>query len=365
MSATYLDNNGTTALDPRVIQVICEELEKGPSNPSSIHASGRSAKKRLNRARECVASYFNARPEEILFTSSGTEALNLAIHGIASKGAILSTRIEHAAVYNTLKQLDREIRYLPVDHTGHISLSDLESALTSDVGMLVLSAVNSETGVKSPLDEIAKQAQAKGIPLIVDGVALLGKEVFTIPEGVTAMAFSGHKVHGPKGVGCLFLRKGTLISPLLTGGGQEAGRRAGTENLVGITGFAKAVELLQSELPSASIQMAKLRDLLETQLPFAKPVGTGPRICNTSCLTFPNLDGESLLIQLDMGGICASMGSACSAGAIEPSRVLIEMGLSQEKARSTLRFSLSRFTTEAEILAASELIKSLHKQLAY
>lgn len=363
MPNIYLDNNATTSLDTRVLSAIQEELQRGPSNPSSIHTFGRSARIRLNHSRETIASYLNVRPDEILFTSSGTEALNLAIRGIHNEKKILSTRIEHAAVFNTLKQLDQEIHYLPVGPLGHISLIDLETALTHDVGMIVLSAVNNETGIKIPLNAVAALAKDRGIPLILDGVALLGKENFIIPEGVTAMAFSGHKIHAPKGIGCLYLSKGTSLNPLLSGGGQESGLRGGTENLSGIIGFAKAIELLKKELPSATNQMERLRDLLEAELPFAQTVGTGPRICNTSCLTFPNTDGESLLIQLDMAGICASMGSACSAGAIEPSRVLLEMGLSHEETRSTLRFSLSRFTTKSDVLKAAQFLNSLQKQL--
>lgn len=352
MKQIYFDNNGTTPLDPRIIEAMVEELHLGPSNPSSIHAFGRAAKNRLQRSRELVANHLRAKPDEIIFTSSGTESLNLAILGMQTEGKILSTRIEHAAVYNTLARTNRPVEYLPIDATGHIDPEDLEKALSPEIGLIVLSAVNSETGVKNPLEAIAKIARAHNTPLIVDGVALLGKELFTIPEGVTAMAFSGHKIHGPKGVGCLFLRKGTPLSAQLSGGGQERNLRAGTENLVGIIGFAKAVELIDQELPEASFEMARLRDLLESSLEGAIPVGTGPRVCNTSCLTFPGMDGESLLIQLDMVGICASMGSACSSGALEPSRVLLEMGLTREEARSTLRFSLSRFTTEEEIRAA-------------
>jgi len=358
MKPIYLDNNGTTPLDPRVIDAMVEELKIGPSNPSSIHALGRAAKNRLFHAREIVANHFRARSEEIVFTSSGTEALNLAILGMPIHGKILSTRIEHAAVYNTLSRTNHPIEYLPVNASGHIDPSTLEKAMSPDVRLLVLSAVNSETGVKNPLETIAKIAQAHRTPLIVDGVALLGKELFTIPEGVTAMAFSGHKIHGPKGIGCLFIRKDTPLSAQLTGGGQEKGLRSGTENLAGIMGFAKAIELLDEELPKATDRMARLRDHFESSLEAAILVGTGPRICNTSCLTFPGIDGESLLIQLDMTGICASMGSACSSGALEPSRVLLEMGLTQLQARSTLRFSLSRFTTEEEIRLAVNLLSS-------
>lgn len=350
MNPIYLDNNATTQLDRRVLEVMIEELATGPSNPSSIHGYGRRAQQRLQRARDEVAAFFAARPDEILFTSSGTEAINLAIRGMRPQKRIISTRIEHAAVYNTLEQLGLPITYLPVDLRGHIDLADLEGAMGPDVSMLVLSGVNSETGVKNPIDAIAQIAQEHSVPFIVDGVGWLGKELLSIPKGVSAMAFSSHKIHGPTGVGCLYLRKGSTIYPQLSGGNQERALRAGTENLPGIVGFAKAIALLKDALPGATSQMERLRDLLEAELQeVARPAGAGERICNTSSLTFAGMDGESLLIQLDQNGICASMGSACSSSALEPSRVLLEMGLSREEARSTLRFSLSRFTTEEEI----------------
>jgi len=342
MQKIFLDNNGTTQVAPEVVAIMLAELEIGPSNPSSIHSFGRAAHLRLTRAREQIASYLKVRPNELVFTASGTEALNLAILGLKSQGPIISTEIEHAAVYHTLKRLNQPIHYLPVGKEGHIQIADLNK----NVGLIVLSAVNSETGVKNPIEEIAQFAERHQIPLIVDGVAWLGKEPISIPSGVTAMAFSGHKIHGPKGTGLLFVRKGCKLDPLLTGGGQEGMRRAGTENLPGIIGFAKAIELLE---PVATNQMEKLRNLLESSLDGVIVNGTGPRICNTSSLTFPGIDGEALLIQLDLQGIAASMGSACSSGALEPSRVLLHMGLSNCEALSTIRFSLSRFTTEEEI----------------
>ncbi len=356
MQRVFLDNNGTTQIDPRVAAAVMEELEMGPSNPSSIHSFGREAHQRLSKARESIASYLQVQPSELIFTSSGTEALNLALLGLKPKGSIISSKIEHAAVHNTLTNMDNPITYLPVGKEGHVHAVDLRNAISNETGLIVLSAVNSETGVKNPIDEIAKIAQQYEVPLIVDGVASLGKEPVTIPHGVTAMAFSGHKIHAPKGVGLLFLRKGTKLAPQLTGGGQEAMRRAGTENLPGIIGLAKAISLID---PSTFSEMARLRDLLEKSLDGVIVNGTGPRVCNTSSVTFPGMDGESLLIQLDMQGIAASMGSACSSGALEASRVLLDMGISREDALSTIRFSLSRFTTEEEILQLIKMVPPL------
>lgn len=350
MEEIFLDNNGTTPLDPRVREVMMEELSLGPANPSSIHRFGQRARARLTEARESVASYFSVSPQELIFTGSGTEALNLAILGTKVKGKILTSPLEHPAVYNTLSRLETPLIYLPTDPSGAVQIEDLKKALTDDVGLIVLMAVNNETGVKNPIDEIAALALERKIPFVVDGVALLGKETFSIHPGISAIAFSGHKIHGPKGVGLLIARKNYPLTPLITGGAQERMRRGGTENMVGIRGMATAIALLKEELPETTIRMERLRDLLEEGLAHAIVNGKQtPRICNTSSLTFPGCDGESLLIQLDQLGIAASMGSACSAGALEPSRVLLEMGLSRKEALSTLRFSLSRTTTEDEI----------------
>lgn len=360
MRKIYLDYNATTQLDPRVIEAMQWELRVGPSNPSSIHSFGRAARARLSRARQQVASYLGVLDEEIIFTSSGTESLNLALHGLQIKGTIITTRIEHAAMFNTIQRMGNPVCYLPVGEKGHIDLQDLENAASNGADLIALSAVNSETGVKNPLKEIAEIAEKYGIPCLIDGVALLGKEAFSIPKGITMMAFSSHKIHGPKGVGLLFVRKKTKLSPLFSGGAQERMLRPGTENLTGIIGFAKAVEILAEELPKAAERMSTLQKKLE-RIEGIEVVGTGPRVCNTSSLMFPKIDGEALLFTLDQAGIAVSMGSACSSGSLEPSRVLLEMGLSRKQALSTLRFSLSRFTTEEEIEMA---VKILSEQLS-
>lgn len=359
MSKIYLDNNATTKLDPRVVEAMLTELQAEPSNPSSIHSFGRSAAGRLQKARKLIADYLGVHESELIFTSSGTEAIHLAILGLKPKGHIITTKIEHAAVFHTIENLPNPVAYLPVNEAGHVLASDVENAIHHTTSLIVLSAVNSETGVKNPIEEIASIAKRYGIPLIVDGVALLGKEIFSIPSGITAMTFSAHKIHGPKGIGLLFLRKGTKFSPLFLGGGQEAMRRAGTENLPGVIGFAKAVEILQSELPAATHHMEHLRNLFESQLVNVRINGSGPRICNTSNITFLNHDGEAMLIKLDQKGIAASMGSACSSGVLRPSRPLQEMGLSRKEALSSIRFSLSRFTTEEEIQKVLNILSEL------
>ena len=349
MKRIYLDNNATTFLDPRVLEAMVEELAQGPSNPSSVHFEGREAKKRLSFARKTIASYLGTSPQNLIFTGSGTEALNLAIHGAKPRGPIITSPIEHAAVYNTLKELGLPLVYLPVDKRGHVDPADLESAIQADTSLIVLSAVNSETGVKNPIVEIASIAHARKIPFLVDGVALLGKEPVTLHPGISAMAFSAHKLHGPKGVGLLACHKSFKLAPQITGGGQEKMLRSGTENLAGIIGFAKAVEILEAPYP----HVGTLRDHFESELkklfPEIKVNGTGPRVGNTSNLIFPHFDGETLLIHLDQAGVSASMGSACSSGALHPSRTLLEMGCTREEALSSIRFSLSRFTTQEEI----------------
>ncbi len=360
MKNIYLDNNATTQVDPRVVKAMLAEHEKGPSNPSSIHQFGRAAHQRLLKAREQVGNYLSVRPDELIFTSSGTESLNLAMLGLNATGAILTSQIEHPAVHNLLPNMGRPIHYLPVGKEGHVYVDGVKAALSSsDIRMIILSAVNGETGVKNPIDEIATLALDRGIPFIVDAVAWLGKEEIHIPQGVTAMTFSSHKIHGPKGVGLLFIRKGYKLEPQLIGGGQESMRRAGTENLSGIVGFAKAIELLREELPKATERMEQLRTHLENSLEGIMVNGSGPRICNASSITFEGTDGEGLLIQLDMQGIAASMGSACSAGALEPSRILLNMGYSRKEALSTIRFSLSRFTTKEEIEQVVSILSEL------
>ncbi len=267
----------------------------------------------------------------------------------------------------SLSAFGTDVSFLPAGLLGAIHPDDVHAALRPDTRLIVLSAVNSETGIKTDIEAIAAIAHLANVPFIVDGVALLGKELFTIPQGVSAMGFSGHKLHGPKGTGCAFIRSSFKPHPLLTGGDQEFGMRAGTENLPGIVGMAKAVELLRTELPTATHHMALLRDRLESGLlVHANPVivnGMGPRIANTCNLSFPEAHGEDLLIALDMAGIAVSHGSACTSGALEPSRVLTNMGIPHHIARSAIRFSLSRFTTEEEIDTCIEVVSSIVKRL--
>ena len=358
MRKIYLDNNATTALDPRVIEAMEEILSPIPLNPSSLHSFGRQAKQLITQSRDTLAHALHVKPQELIFTSGGTEALNLLIKGLYQGGTILSSNVEHPAVQQTLQSLNAPVTLLPAGLWGAIQPHQLEEAITPDTRLIVLTAANNITGVKTDLLAIAKIAENKEIPLIIDGVQLLGKELFQIHPGITAMAFSAHKLHGPCGIGLAFTRK--KIPPQITGGSQEGGRRAGTENILGIFGFAKAIELLPIELPEATHRMEKLRnrltDGLLEKLGNIVVHGLGPRICNTVHIGFPRGDGETLLMQLDMAGIAASHGSACSSGGLEPSPILLNMGIPKSLARASLRFSLSRYTTQDEIDQTLEVI---------
>jgi len=364
MRRIYLDNNATTGVDPRVKEAMLHELSATPSNPSSIHFFGQEARKRLLQARVSISDYLKVKNQEIIFTSGGTESLNLLIR--STKGHIITSQVEHAAVYNTLKSLTNEVSYLPVGSWGAVQVEQIKKAIQPNTSLIVLTAVNAETGVKTDLKEIADLALEYKIPFVVDGVALLGKEPLTIFEGISGMAFSGHKLHAPKGIGFAFIRSCFQIPALLTGGDQEYNKRAGTENLPGIIGLAMAIELLKTELPAATLRMQRLRDHLEKGL--QERVGSilingeGARVANTSNLALMGLDGESLLLSLDRLGIAVSHGSACASGALEPSRILMNMGFPKERARASLRFTLSRWTTEEEIDLTIEAIAALTRK---
>jgi cysteine desulfurase len=348
----YLDNNATTPLDQRVWEAMA--ADRGPLNPSSIHAAGREARNMLTRARRTIAERMGVRSKEILFTSGGTEAISLLLRGHLTGGHVITSGVEHAAVVTALADLPVEVEELPVGEWGAVTPDQLAAAIRPGTAAVVLMAANNETGVLTDLEGIAAVCP---VPLIVDGVALLGKERFTIPDGVSAMVFSGHKFHGPKGAGFAVVRPSFQFEPQITGGGQEYGRRGGTENLGGILGLAKAVELA-GEVDFEA--MRALRDRLERGILDACPTavvnGTGPRLSNTSNISFVGMDGDALLMNLDLAGLAVSHGSACSSGALEPSRVLLGMGYDRERAGSAIRFSLSRDTTVEEIDRAVDIV---------
>lgn len=362
----YLDNNATTSVDTQVVEVVLAELTEGLGNPSSIHSFGRAARAKLIRARQTIASYLNVKPEEIIFTSGGTEGANLLLRGWLSsqvKGHVITSSCEHAAVYETLKSLESsqlKVSFLQAGLVGAIAPKQVLEAVQPDTRAIILMAVNNETGVKTDIHAIASIAKENKIPFIVDGVAWLGKEFGSLPEGISGMFFSGHKIHAPKGVGFVYVNQRFKLNAMCTGGEQEFRRRAGTENLPAIMGLAKAVELLSKELPEAAARMLYLREKFENtllaRLPNCRVNGLGARTVNTSNIAFLGAEGEVLLAKLDLAGLAASHGSACASGGLQPSRILLSMGLPIDVAAASIRFSLSRKTSEEDIERALEII---------
>lgn len=366
----YLDNNATTPIDPRVAEHVADLMQRPLGNPSSFHAFGREAKELLSEARRKIAGAFQVKPQQVLFTSSGTESLNHVIRMVCStspNGHIVTSTTEHACVYQTIKEITDsknskwKATFLNSGEFGAISPSDLEAAILPETKLIALMAANNETGVLSDVEAYAAIADAHGIPLLVDAVSLIGKESFHLPRGVSALCFSGHKFHAPVGTGVTILQRPLhKLNAYITGGSQENGRRASTENVINISATALALELALEALPKSHERMLRLRDqlydgLLE-QVGGIQINGKGPRLCNTLNLSFNGIDGETLLINLDRAGLAASHGSACTTGALEPSRILLGMGYSYEKAGASIRFSLSRLTTPEEIERAIQII---------
>ncbi len=324
-----------------------QDLSGPPANPSSVHFFGQRAKGLLLSARQKVATFFGALPEEIIFTSGGTESINYFLRTL--KGHVITTKIEHSAVLKTLEALHLDVTYVPVGPWGAPLLEQIEEAILPQTSAIVLSAANSETGVKIDLGAIAQLAERRNIPLFIDAVAHIAKEPFVLYPGISALSLSAHKFHGPKGVGALYLSSRIKLPPQITGGSQENAKRAGTENLAGILGLAEALQIFDPSSTHLLNLRVRLEKGLFDEIPDIAMNGDGPRICNTSNIAFLGVDGEALLMQLDLAGIAVSHGSACSSGSLEPSRVLTNMGMDRKRARSSIRFSLSRMNTEKEI----------------
>jgi len=362
----YLDNNASAPLDPRIRDFIILTLPLLLGNPSSTHSCGRTLRALLTNAKDIGASFLGVNPRELIFTSGGTECVNMAIRGLVAKkssGHIITSAVEHSCVIASCKFLEQngfEVTYLQPGAWGAITPDALKAAIRSDTCLIALMAVNNETGVKTDISAIAAIAEEHHIPFFVDAIALLGKEKFAIPKGVSAMAFSGHKFHALQGVGLLYLRSNVKLQPLIVGGEHESGRRAGTENVLGIITMGKAFEILSKELIQSTEKMFILRKQFEETLLKCLPNiiinGEGPRTSNVSNIAFLGIDGEALLMNLDRAGIAASHGSACSSGALEPSRVLLSMNLPLDRVRSSIRFSLSKLNTEDEIERACAII---------
>jgi cysteine desulfurase len=363
----YLDANATTPLLPEVLEAMRPFLVEQFGNASSIHQEGQRARSAVEQARASVARLLGCRPAEIVFTSGGTESDNLAIFGSVRAGDhVLTSRVEHHAVLHAVERLgDRgvEVEFLPVDAQGVVAVQDVRRALRPNSRLISVMLANNETGVLQPVEEIGRIAREAGVRFHVDAVQAAGKMAIDVHSlGCDLLSISGHKMHGPQGTGALFVRRGTRLEPLFAGGAHERQRRAGTENVAGIVGLGKAAECAMEGLRNGELERIRgLRDRLEIGLlEQASGVNGGgtPRVPNTSNLWFETLDGEALVIALDLQGLAVSSGAACSSGASEPSHVLLAMGISPERARGSLRLSLHRHTTEEEIERTIELISS-------
>ena len=365
-SVIYLDNNATTQIDPEVLEAMMPWLRGGYGNPSSAYALGREAAKALDQARASVATLAGCHADEFLFTSCGTESINTAIQSALAldpdKRHIVTSAVEHSATIKLCEYLARrgyEITWLPVDRSGQLDLARLEASIRSDTAIVSLLWANNETGVLFPMQEIAAITQKKKCLLHIDAVQAFGKMPLVLEGvGVHFMSFSGHKIYAPKGVGGLYVNRRVKFTPLLRGS-QENARRGGTQNVASIAGFGKAAEIALQHLGTDSIK--SLRNALESQLEAAIPGASvngdrENRLPNTTNISFEGVESEGALILLDEKGVSCSAGSACSSGSVHPSHVLNAMGLSNDQARASLRFSIGRFTTAEDIQKAGQII---------
>jgi cysteine desulfurase len=376
VSVIYLDNNATTRIAPEILDEMMPYLTEFYGNPSSMHTFGGQLHRQVEKAREKVAALLGADPSEIIFTSCGTESDNTAIMSAVEsqprKRHIITTRVEHPAVLNFCQHLGRKgyrITYLPVDNKGRLDRDTFIKALDDETAAVSVMYANNETGVIFPLEELASIAKERGILFHTDAVQAVGKIPINVKDlPVDMLTLSGHKLHAPKGVGVLYVRKGTRFSPYIIGGHQERGRRAGTENVASIIGLGKAAELALKGLPEEGPYLSRLRDKLEKGLleccPNVRVNGdTGRRLPNTTNISFEFIEGEAILLRLNEHGICASSGSACSSGSLEPSHVLRSMGVHFTAVHGSVRFSLSRYNTEAEIDKVLEVVPPVIMEL--
>lgn len=377
MRKVYLDHSATTPVRPEVVDTMNYYLQEAWGNPSSIHSFGKRAKKGLEEARERVAGLIGASPETIFFTSGGTEADNLAIKGTAyaknNKGKhIITSQIEHHAVLDSCRQMEKEgfeVTYLPVDSDGIVRVDELLKALRDDTILISLMHVNNEVGTIQPVEEVGKIARERGITYHIDAVQSAGKIMVNIDAlNADLLTVSAHKIYGPKGVGCLYVRPGVVLHPLIQGGGQEKKRRPGTENIPGIVGFGKAAELAAQELYTEHDRLIELRErLIEgilNTIPEVKLNGHRTlRIPGSVNVSIRYIEGESILLGLDMKGIAASSGSACTSGSLDPSHVLLAMGMSHEMAHGSVRMTLGRDNTLEDIDYVLEVLPNVVERL--
>ncbi|MGK7925253.1 MAG: cysteine desulfurase NifS [Spirulina sp.] len=371
----YLDNNATTRIDEEVLSAMLPYLTMYYGNPSSMHTFGGQVGKAVRTARKQVASLLGAEDSEIVFTSCGTEGDNAAIRAALlaqpDKRHIITTQVEHPAVLNLCRRLEKEgytVTYLSVDGRGQLDLDEVEASLTGNTALVSVMYANNETGTIFPVEAIAQMAKEYGALVHVDAVQVTGKVPLNMKESaIDFLAISGHKVHAPKGIGALYVRRGTRFRPLLIGGHQERGRRGGTENVPGIVALGKAAELAEAHLVNVDRER-HLRDRLEGTILETIPntvINGDPRnrLPNTTNIGFKYIEGEAILLSLDRYGICASSGSACTSGSLEPSHVLRAMGLPYSVLHGSIRFSLSRYTTEEEVDRVLEVMPEITERL--
>lgn len=362
MKVIYTDNNATTQVAPEVLEEMLPYFHDLYGNPSSMHSFGGQVARKLKKAREKVAGLIGAMPDEILFTSCGTEsdstAIQAAIVSHPERRHIITTRVEHPAVKNLCEYLEKNgyrVTFLPVDRQGRLNPEDLYKSLSKDTAIVSIMWANNETGVIFPIEEIAEVVSQRGVVFHTDAVQAVGKIPINVQKiPVDMLSLSGHKIHAPKGVGALYVRKGTKFTPFLIGGHQERGRRGGTENVASIIGLGKACELAGEHIKEENERVRYLRDKLENEILKRVPnaMVNGDRehcLPNTTNISFEYVEGEAILLMMNELGICASSGSACTSGSLEPSHVLRAMGVPFTAAHGSIRFSLSIYNTEEEI----------------
>jgi cysteine desulfurase len=365
----YLDNAATTPLDPRVVEAMLPYLSEGHGNPSSLHTAGRLARAAVDRARERVAELLGAQPEEVVFTASGTEAVNLALRGVLAEGGhLVISAIEHPAVLETARALERRgvaVSVLPCRPDGVIDPGDLAPLMRADTRLVSVMAANNVVGTLQPIAELARVARARGALFHADAVQAAGKIPLDVAaQGIDLLSLSAHKLHGPAGVGALVVRRGIELEPLVTGGGQERGRRSATENVAGIVGLGRAAAIARAEMAADAARLVRLRERIVDEvlerIPNAYAVGDRwRRLPGAVALGFAGQEGEAirLMLALDEEGIAISSGSACSAHhAGEPSHVLLAMGFDPVRARGALRVTLGRFTSENDVERLLEVL---------
>jgi len=372
----YLDNSATTRVDELVLEAMLPCFRENFGNASSVHIFGQEARAVVEDARRSVAELLGADTREIVFTSGGTESDNAALWGVFRSAYrpgnhIVTTKIEHPAVLATCKALESagaEVTYLPVNASGRVDPGAIEAAIREDTILISVMHANNETGVIQPIEEIAAIAKQRGVLLHTDAVQSAGKIPVSVRDlGVGLLSLSAHKIHGPKGVGALYIRKGTKTVPFMTGGSHERKRRAGTENVPAIAGFGVAARLALERQPEMQTRVGALRDRLESRIMSriqgARINGHAPRLPNISNFSFENLEGEAAVIALDLEGVAVSTGSACSSGALDPSHVLTAMGLRPEVVQASLRFSLCYHNTDEEVERAIQILESVVQRL--